>query len=64
MLPTAAHAGSCGQRGLVSALDKKTYKVEIDDWENVFVKKHKGPDFAIELVESTVKARAPTSTAN
>ena len=55
MLPTAAHAGICGQRGHVSPLDKKTYKVEIDDWEYVLVKKHNGPDFAIELVESTIK---------
>ncbi len=38
-----------------AALDKKSYKVEIDDGEDVLVKKHKGPDFSIELVESTVK---------
>ena len=38
-----------------SALDKDIYKIEIDDGEDVLVKKHKGPDFAIELVESTVK---------
>lgn len=38
-----------------SALDKNIYKIEIDDGEDVLVKKHKGPDFAIELVESTVK---------
>jgi hypothetical protein len=37
------------------ALDKKTYKVEVDDGEDVLVKKHQGPDFAIELVNSTVK---------
>jgi hypothetical protein len=36
-------------------LDKKTYKVELDDGEDVLVKKHKGPDFSIELVETTVK---------
>jgi hypothetical protein len=36
-------------------LDKNTYKIEVDDGEDVLVKKHKGPDFAIELVESTVK---------
>jgi hypothetical protein len=38
-----------------AALDKKTYKVEVDDGEDVLVKKHQGPDFTIELVESTVK---------
>ena len=38
-----------------AALDKKSYKVEIDDGEDVLVKKHSGPDFSIELVESTVK---------
>lgn len=36
-------------------LDGKTYKVEVDDGEDVLVKKHKGPNFALELVESTVK---------
>jgi hypothetical protein len=38
-----------------AALDKKIYKIEIDDSEDVLVKKRKGPEFAIELVESTVK---------
>ena len=38
-----------------AALDKKTYKVEVDDGEDVLVKKHHGPDFTIELVGSTVK---------
>ena len=38
-----------------AALDKQVYKIEIDDGEDVLVKKHKGPDFAVELVESTVK---------
>ncbi len=38
-----------------SALDKKSYAVEVDDGEDVLVKKRKGPDFSIELVESTVK---------
>lgn len=37
------------------SLDKKIYKIEIDDEEDVLVKRRKGPDFAIELVESTVK---------
>ena len=38
-----------------AALDSKLYKIEIDDGEDVLVKKHSGPDFAVELVESTVK---------
>jgi len=38
-----------------TALDSKIFKIEIDDGEDVLVKKRKGPDFAIELVESTVK---------
>jgi hypothetical protein len=38
-----------------AALDKKIFKVEGDDFEDVLVKKRKGPDFSIELVESTVK---------
>ena len=39
------------------ALDKKAYKIEVDDGEDVLVKKHLGhaPDFSIELVDSTVK---------
>jgi hypothetical protein len=37
------------------SLDKNLYKVEIDDGEDVLVKKRGGPDFAVELVESTVK---------
>jgi hypothetical protein len=36
------------------ALDKKAFKIELDDGEDVLVKKRTGPDFAIELVESTV----------
>jgi hypothetical protein len=36
-------------------LDKKVFKIELDDGEDVLVKKRKGPDFTIELVESTVK---------
>jgi hypothetical protein len=38
-----------------AALDKKIYQIEIDDEEDVLVKRRKGPDFAVELVESTVK---------
>jgi len=37
------------------ALDKSVYHVETDDGEDVLVKVRKGPDIAIELVESTVK---------
>jgi len=36
-------------------LDGKVYKVETDDGEDVLVKKRKGPNFEIKLVESTVK---------
>jgi hypothetical protein len=38
-----------------AALDKKLYKVEGDDFEDVLVKKKSGPEFSIELVESTLK---------
>jgi hypothetical protein len=38
-----------------AALDKKAYKVEGDDFEDVLVKKRSGPEFSIELVESTLK---------
>jgi hypothetical protein len=38
-----------------AALDKNIFKVEIDDGEDVLVKGRKGLDFAVELVESTVK---------
>jgi hypothetical protein len=37
------------------SLEKNVYKIEVDDGEDVLVKVHKGPDIAIELVESTVK---------
>ena len=37
------------------SLDKKAYKVEVDDGEDVLVKVRKGPDIAIEIVEQTVK---------
>jgi hypothetical protein len=40
---------------LRALLDKKRFKVEIDDGEDVLVKKKGGPDFALELVESTLK---------
>ncbi len=37
------------------SLDKKAFSIEIDDGEDVLVKVRKGPNVAIELVESTVK---------
>lgn len=37
------------------SLDKKSYKIELDDGEDVLVKVRKGPDIAIELVSSDVK---------
>jgi len=36
-------------------LDGKIYKVETDDGEDVLVKKRKGPNFEVKLIESTVK---------
>ena len=38
-----------------AALDAKRFHVEGDDGEDVLVKKKGGPDFAIELLESTLK---------
>lgn len=38
-----------------ATLDKKKYKIEGDDFEDVLVKKKSGPDFSLELVESTLK---------
>jgi len=43
------------REALKAALDKKRFKVEKDDGEDVLVKKKGGPDFSIELVESTLK---------
>jgi len=40
---------------LKAALDPKRFHVEGDDGEDVLVKKKGGPDFSIELVESTLK---------
>ena len=37
------------------ALDPKVYHVETDDGEDVLVKKRKGPDYEMKLVESTLK---------
>ena len=36
-------------------LDPKVYHVEADDGEDVLVKKHKGPNFEVKFVESTLK---------
>ena len=38
-----------------AALDPKRFHVEGDDGEDVLVKKKGGPDFALELLESTLK---------
>ena len=38
-----------------AALDPKHFHVERDDFEDVLVKKKGGPDFALELLERTVK---------
>ena len=40
---------------LRAGLDGETYHVETDDGEDVLVKKRKGPDFALEFVDSSVK---------
>ena len=37
------------------SLDSKVFNIDLDDGEDVLVKKRKGPDFALELVESTVE---------
>jgi hypothetical protein len=37
------------------SLDKKAYKIEVDDGEDVLVKVRKGPVVAIEIAEQTVK---------
>jgi hypothetical protein len=39
-----------------SSLDSKVFHVEVDDGEDVLVKKKSGPDFALELVQTTVMA--------
>jgi hypothetical protein len=38
-----------------ATLDKDTYHAETDDGEDVLLKKRKGPDFELKLVESDVK---------
>ena len=38
-----------------AVLDKDVYSAEKDDGEDVLLKKHKGPDFELKLIESTVK---------
>jgi hypothetical protein len=39
-----------------ATLDKKEFHSETDDGEDVLLKKRKGPNFELKLVESTVKA--------
>lgn len=39
-----------------STLDKEAFHSETDDGEDVLLKKRKGPNFELKLVESTVKA--------
>jgi hypothetical protein len=39
-----------------AALDENSFHTETDDGEDVLLKKKKGPDFALELVESTVES--------
>jgi len=39
-----------------ATLDKETFHSEKDDGEDVLLKKRKGPDFELKLVESTIKA--------
>jgi hypothetical protein len=39
-----------------ATLDKDEFDAETDDGEDVLLKKHKGPNFELKLVESTVKA--------
>lgn len=43
------------QAAFKKALDPKVYHVEGDDGEDVLVKKRKGPDFEVRLLESTLK---------
>jgi hypothetical protein len=50
------HVASDIKAGLKQGLDAKVYKVEVDDGEDVLVKKRKGPNFELKLVESTVKS--------
>jgi hypothetical protein len=38
-----------------AALDPKRYHVEIDDGEDVLVKRKSGPDLSIKLIESTLR---------
>ena len=43
------------KNALKAKLDPKVYKIEGDDGEDVLVKKRKGPNFEVKLVESTLK---------
>jgi len=44
------------RNALRKTLDSKIYKVELDDGEDVLVKKRRGENFSLELVSSTVKS--------
>jgi hypothetical protein len=43
------------RNALKTTLDQKVFKVEVDDGEDVLVKRRKGPDFELKLVESSVQ---------
>ena len=43
------------KNALKKALDANVYHVETNDGEDVLVKKRKGPDYEVKLVESTLK---------
>jgi hypothetical protein len=43
------------KNALKAQLDPKTYHVENDDGEDVLVKRRKGPNYEVKLVESTLK---------
>ena len=43
------------EKSFESTLDKKKFHVEVDDGEDVLVKKRSGPDFALVLIGSNLK---------
>jgi hypothetical protein len=43
------------KKAFKAALDPKRFHVEGDDFEDVLLKKKGGPDFALQLLESTLK---------
>jgi hypothetical protein len=44
------------RKAFSETLDSKAFHAEVDDGEDVLVKRRKGPDFEVKLVESTVEA--------